>query len=588
MRRRPMRSSAGHLALCAALLWGVPAAILAQEIDADRYERSPRIPRELLQAPVASSALGGQEQVPGNFVRWIQGLDPTPVPFTPEEAVREIQDPFGKALLAQAGQLPGDVETVLQMLGDPDAPETELSDQTVYIVSASGQITLEQAPDIKRQPRAVILRRDHRALEAVFVAPSMNRTGTLEVMGWDSSKGLFNFYERVLLDAAGTEVAWIWRGDSSHAWREETRNQSCFNCHRSGEVNMKELRLPWQNWHSQSATIKPDSIPEDSPLRLNPIFAIEPASRFLRGAEEFERAINQWISRSNRTRVARFEAGELPPLHVLHPFFETSTAQLIASVEQSSPTGEEPITFPASMFVDQRGLFDVGELFCDSLLGFAGQLSMPRADYRQGLVALGFRMTAGAAFEERPGDTHFALLTSEVPRVDFDAVQQMVRAGLLSKKTTANLMLIDLENPVYSPIRAWIFEQLWAVPFGDASAGLDQAIVSALSDLDAPGTPEAVRVELAEFIARDALSGADFEAAACARVDRYLGSVVGQFEAGEALQYMRLVGSRHLALRTSDHSSLIESPLLLPVSDVPPGLVMQRDGTVGPSTLVGQ
>lgn len=582
MQLQSFRFGVGRLALGAAMFLGSPAASLAQQIDADRYQRAPLISEQVLPLALADSLSGAQAEEPSHFVRWVEGLDAAPVAIVPNE----VQDPFGKALLAQTNPLPGDVGAVLQMLGDPEAPGTELADQTVYIVSASGQIPVEQAPDLPRRPRAVIIRRDDQAQQVVFIAPSMSGAGTLEVMGWDPAKGLFNYYERVLLDPAGGRVAWFWRGDSSHAWREDTRNHSCFSCHRSGEVNMKELRLPWQNWHSQSASIKPESIPEDSPLRLNPIFAIEPPSSFLRNGDEFERAINQWITKGNKTRVERIKRSDLDAIHALRPFFQTSTAQLTTSAEQSSVTGAEPIAFPVAMFVDQRGLFDVGNLFCDSLLTFSQQIDMPRDDYRQGLVTLGFELSAGAAFQERPGDTHFALLTSEVPRVDFDVIQQIVKAGVLSRKTATNLMLIDLENPVYSPIKAWLFERLHAGSLGGAGADFDQAIALALSQQNVAGTPEAVRAELEEFAARQALNDADFTAAACARVDRYLGLVADQFKAGRALQYMRLVGSRHQAFRMSDHASLIESPLLLPNSDVPPGLVMHRDGTVGPSTLV--
>lgn len=588
MKRQSLRYGTNLWTLFAVMLCSSSVAGLAQQIDADRYERAPLISRDMLPPSSTRGLLGGPEQAPFNFVRWIVGLDPTPVALTPEEIATELQDPFGQALLPQTATLPGNVEAVLQMLGAPEAPGTVLRDQTVYIVSASGQITLEQAPDLRRHPRAVILRRDDLAREAVFIAPSMNQSGTLEVMAWDPSKGLFNFYERVLLDPTGEQIAWFWRGDSSHAWHENTRKHSCFICHRSGEVNMKELRLPWQNWHSKSATIKPESIPEASPLRMNPIFAIEPPSPFLRGGDEFEDVIDQWIAKSNETRLDQIRNGELDALHALRPFFETSTAQLIASTEQSSATGGMPITFPVSMFIDQRGLLGVGGLFCDSLSGFSGQLSMPRADYRQGLGTLGFRLSAGAAFEERPGDTHFAMLTSEVPRVDFDLIEKIVRTDILTRKTAANLLLIDLENPVYSPIKAWLFDALRKNAFDDEGADVDGAIVSALRDLDAPGTPEAIRIELAEFAARDALNSNDFEAAACARIDSYVASVVAKFQAGETLQYMRLVGSRHLALRTSDHGSLIENPLLLPVSEVPAGLVMHRDGTVGPSTIFDQ
>lgn len=588
IRLRPFPCNLGVTPTALLLLaaWAIPGLLLSQHIIDDRYDRAPRLEGlgEDRDGLAASGLETGQPQREG-LLRHVEGLDPDPRPMTEADIAADIHDPFGSLLAESGAALPGNVLGVLDLLGPPGGPASALPDQTVYIVHESGQIPLAEAPDLVRRPRAVILRRDDLAREAVFVAPSMREAGTLEVMGWDPVKGVFNFYERAL----GTDDApvWIWKGDSSHAWRNETRPHACFACHRNGEVNMKELRVPWQNWHSQSANIKPESIPQDSPLRSDPLYAIEPPSPFLRGGDELERIINQWLSRSVETQIARFRAGDIGADPLLEPFFRTTTLNIVTSAEQSESVATTPISLPVSFFIDQRGLLDVGTLFCPRMLSLAGAITVPRADYRTIRQRLGFRLEQPGNYTLAPGDTHFAFAAPEVPRVDFERISQLVASGLISRQAATNLMLVDFPNPVYSPVRAALW-QAWQSQALQVTAGapLDDALQTFFAAVaTAPTTPAVVRNEAEAFLARAALDGPAFRAQACTLVDLYLEAVADRFAAGEIEDYFRLLASRYAALAASDHFALVESHLLFPKTDPLSGLVMRTSGAVEASEL---
>lgn len=572
----------------APLLAGVilPAILLSNEIVDDRYDNAPRLDdkgaslRALVRGEV--DADGADETV---LLRFVEGLDPGPRPMTTIEMSAQIHDPFGLRLEEVVDHLPANVNEVLGLLGPPNSPASALPDQTVYIVHDAGQIPVEAAPNLLRRPRAVILRRDELAREAVFIAPSMRETGTLEVMGWDQTKGVFNFYERTLT-AEDTPV-WVWKGDSSHAWDVQTRPHACFRCHRNGEPNMKELRVPWQNWHSQSANIKPESIPLDSPLRSDPLFSIEPPGPFLRGGEELERIINQWLPRTGATKIARFRSGELSAEVLLEPFFRTTTLTLKTSSEQSESVGTGPIDLPVSFFIDQRGLADVGGLMCARMLTFPSDISVPRPEYRSLLQRLGFRMEQPGTYELNPGDTHFAFAASEVPRVDFEMINQLVDAGIVSRRTAANLLLLDFPNPVYSPIRQALYSALEARPLAvDPGEPFDNALHAFVADVAAdPTVPAEVRAEADDFLVRATIPESDFKRQACDRIEPYLDAVAARFASGEAEDYFKLLAARYEALMNSDHNALIESHLLIPKTDPFPGLVMRASGAVELSTL---
>lgn len=555
------------------------------QVHQDRYIETPLLD---LGAPSALSSprvAATNGSVPPSFLRFIEGRDTSPRQLTKDEIARELSDPFGRLLANAPAPLPGTLTEVLKLIEAPESATAELRDQTVYIVSSTGQITLSEAPDLIRRPRGIVLRRDDQARQAVFIAPSFRETSTLEVMGWDENKDVFNYYERRFAGQGDDNPIWLWKGDSSQAWDAQTRDQACFRCHRNGEVNMKELRLPWQNWHSQSATIKPDSIPDDSPLKTSPVFAISSSNPFLRGGDEFERVINHWISRSNATKIAKFEAGALDVSVVLEPFFKTTTATLTSSIEQSAPLVGPPIAVPVSMFIDNRGLIDVGEVICTSMTGLSEQVTIPRQKYRDALAALNFRMEDPGNFLKSPGDTHFALLTSEVPRVDFDLMQQLAGRGLLSKKTAANLMLIDLVNPVYSPVREGIWEKIRPDLQDIGNAPLDAEIVAVFEKLLPTLEGGPIKDALAGYLDRSSLTAPEFEAEACRIVDAYLSGVTTEFESGRFQQYMQLIASRHDAFRNSGHRHLIETELLLPKTGPFSGLTMRSDGTVGRSPL---
>ena len=567
-----------------ATVLAVSAAVVSIDIADDRYDVAPRFER--LDHAASGAALNAQSDAASQkLLRFVEGIDPQPRAMTDMEIGIEIHDPFGVLLVDEPGRLPGTIDEVLDMIGLPDTHSTNLPDQTVYLVHEAGQISLAEAPNLVRRPRAVILRRDPLARQAVFIAPSMRQTGTLEVMGWDASKQVFNFYERGLA-TNGTSV-WHWKGDSSSAWRAQTRSGACFRCHRNGEVNMKELRLPWQNWHSQSSTIKPESIPADSPLRTNPIFAITEENRFLRGGDELEKIVNQWITRTNATKIVRYRAGQFGAEQLLEPFFRTTTMAMITSTDQSQSVGSEPVGLPVSFFIDQRGLLDVGELFCSNMLTLAGQIRLPRSKYRSYLADFGFRLEQPGGYDLDPGDTHFAFAASEVPRVDFDMISQLVATATVSRRMAANLLLVDFPNPVYSPIRQSLFDALitWTLD-APRHMSLDDGLVSFFGNVarDPAKSPE-LRDAAQAFLDRWSLPEGDWKNNACNLVDSYLGRIAGRFAAGDAGDYFELLASRYASLRASDHASLIESHLLLPRTAAFSGLVMRADGTVETGTL---
>jgi hypothetical protein len=561
-------------------------SVAAIVIIDDRYDTAPRFGylRDVMEGMGIDAVVDGEG---ARLLRYVEGIDPQPRVFLDTEIAAQLNDPFGSLLVSTADDPPGSVGEVLDLIGPPNNQSSALPDQTVYIVHESGQILLSEAPDLKRRPRAVILRRDALARQAVFIAPAMRESGTLEVMGWDETKQLFNYYERGL--DPDQQPVWHWKGDSSHAWQAHTRSHACFRCHRNGEVNMKELRVPWQNWHSQTSSIKPESIAPDSPLRTDPIYAIRPENHFLRGGDELEKIIIQWIRRTNASKLAFYRTGAITAESLLEPFFRTTTLALITSTEQSKSVGGLPITLPVSFFIDQRGLSDTGELSCRSMMTFADKIRLPRNEYRTYLQVFGFRLEQPGTYLESPGDTHFAFAAPEVPRVDYDLISQMVAVGIVSRRMATILMLIDFPNPVYSPVREALYKRLLSKPLATAPGDrLDDALVAFFGQVVGDATaPDEVLAAAVAALERWKLPESEWQTQACALIDSYIGHVAAKAATMGAGPYFKLLASRYAALQASDHFALVESHLLFPKTDPSSGLVMRASGDVERSTLIG-
>lgn len=549
---------------------------------AEERVRSDRRPKPKMSGKKRAKKTVQQDLV----LRHVEGIDAVPSAFLLGTAKSELGDPFGRALLERADNLPFNIRQVLDLL-DTVSGERRLPNQATFIVSETGQISVQEAPQLKRSERAVIARTGPDGRDIVFVLPAMRADGILEIMGWDARKKAFNFYERKIDDSSG-RVRWIWKGDSSHAWEPRTRDGFCFGCHRNGEPVMKELRAPWQNWHSQSASIRDESITQDSPLRRDPLFSVLEENASLRKGEDFENLVRSWIGRTNETRISRFKAGKLTYKRLVAPLFRTTTVNLQSSHDVSEGA-QSPVRAPWTFFYNVRGLEDGVQLVCEGATAFGQTVpEVPRQRYTELLSELDFSLQQGSAaveFIKKPGDTHFAFMAPEPSEVDVDLISHLVSEGIVSRRFAATVLLVDVSNPVYSTLR----EALHAAapdkllePRANA-AKLEAGFVAQLRKLRGDkAQPAAMKAALAEFFEIWNAAGEAWEAKGCSRLESYLSNVGKRWKSGRFAPYFKLLGARREAFRSSDHKKLEESQLLFPKSAGSPGLVMHYDGSVGP------
>lgn len=314
-------------------------------------------------------------------------------------------------------------------------------------------------------------------LENVMLSVSFNSEQfpdeqSIEALGWDSKQGRYNYYN---LDKQGTpkRLSWKFRNSSVQAdlLQPNQRTGTCLQCHINGAPVMKELGLPWNNWHSSSFSA--------DYLQLR--WKAGTNSRIgenLSGAEELETglilpAINQFNEKRIAEGIARNNNGSsitnpdgsqevIQGKRLLRPLFETTEFNLISSRQEvgklhpfaSTPTPgpftnvEIPNTFflNANLIGGSTPSIAKGLGIAESM-GFSKIGTVKPEEYRQLLARSGVRL------DGKPGDANFAWFVPEASHIDNSIIELLMNRGVLTPEFVAAVMAIDLETPVFSSKR---------------------------------------------------------------------------------------------------------------------------------------
>jgi hypothetical protein len=391
-------------------------------------------------------------------------------------------------------------------------------------------------------------------------APAGDRSGFIELMSWDMNKKAFNFYRRT------DDHNWTWRGDSRAAFFNGSRDKGCFACHVSGVPVMKELRSPWNNWHSQSASIPPEAIP-DVAIRNGPLF------RQKKGAETLERTVAGWINLASKAQIENLSHGSrsAKATMLLRPLFETTTANLTSSSELSRGTSPD-LELPSEFFLDFEVLGKVLNLD-------TGQFNskFQRNFYQNAIQKFQFHLQADSF--SRPGDTHFAFFVPERALEEAALIRHLIGQGILSEHFVLSVLMVDFPNPVYSQKRARLLKYVPSETIrtgsGNLSTRIAQAILDAAANLP-DDSPEK------QFVQNWQLTPDQLRSQSEMKIRQYLAAVQARLATLAAVEdYTRLAESRPRQFAPSALG--VEAKLLFPKVNLAEGpLFMHPDGTVSP------
>ena len=388
-------------------------------------------------------------------------------------------------------------------------------------------------------------------------------------MAWKrGAAGGFNFYR-------STGRMWMFAGNSRDALQPKSRGKGPFESHPSGALLMKELKEPWNNWHSQLARIPPTAFSQGDRRRKHAWFTErDPGGAYALEFEAARPAITRWAEK--RFARLRNQGGTVArPRQIMEQVLDAPTVNLVTSFRESRGLRDaDDVDLPATFFVDTDALsFLLG-------LEFPPFFSVKGKVYKRAVEKFDVRLEDGQGFTQK-GDTHFCFLAPERAFEDQEVLRTLVAIGLVSRRLAACLLMVDPWNPVFSERRRALLAHVpdsAKITNGRSrfSADMAAAILAAAESAPA-GSPEA------EFAERWNV-GAQFRRPFNRILKRYYAAVEEKLKRQAGFDaYFQLADDRRRRFKQTMPIAQ-EFPLLLPRTNITPrGRTMRADGTVGTS-----
>lgn len=262
----------------------------------------------------------------------------------------------------------------------------------------------------------------------------------IELIAWDPSKGLFNFYE--LIGKGAQKGGWHYRGDSRdiladtqalHLPRPSGQaafgnRLRCSGCHLAGGPIMKELTLPHNDWWLKT---RPLPLAENKPDPTLSVFLnqLQNASVL---SQHVQTGMLQLLNSPNYQAIPRSLQAQLRPLFCPEELNLESDSQPLAE------TGPE-IEIPASALLDLRWQQKDLKVSTQAYLAALKQLKsrFPETDLP---------------------DADHAWLSPVKAWSDQAAIDRLQQKGLIDEEFIADVLAVDLVRPVVSEQRCGLLQ----------------------------------------------------------------------------------------------------------------------------------
>jgi hypothetical protein len=416
---------------------------------------------------------------PGKIYRYIEGLDKCIVPLSKSE-IEKLNDPFAKKLLRQ-GLFPNGVPDMDKKI------EQELGYKaTTYMVGEGVQV-----------PTTAVSRENLRGLRYLFtwgkneneshimmskLAPAAV-TSMTEVISFDEQSQQYNYYlmrPQIPEQHSSKDFPFVWAyvGNSPMAQEKPSMGHGCFACHHNGVPIMREIELPWNNWHSQraitaSALLPKEVVSEGYFIQRRGADIFEP---IIRG--NFQEYYTNWLGKHTTTKNGTTQISDVDKM--LRHLTTNTTVNLKSSDVQSEGINTSPANLdiagvpPNDTFLADTLLQTVLGLDYKSL-----SVKLPRKEYDAFLKEHDFKLvgtkeffrTTEKAFEY-PGSTYFAFYVPQVPAEDIYVTQKLLQSKIVTPKFVASLLMVDFKNPLFSEKRTSLQKYAQQITTGKIAGGV--------------------------------------------------------------------------------------------------------------------
>lgn len=406
-----------------------------------------------------------------------------------------LRDPVARRVFHSLDGCPTDFGSILERLLEPGAAEADrqCDNARTMFVSESAQRLEGITPSTLVRGVTVADCSAASGMENVFFSSFGVQDGRLpgsglEIMAFDSTSGVFNYYKTF-----GPKIAFL--GNSMDMLEGvggptelNTAERACAACHTGGGPIMKELSSPWLHWEDDFQTPGATELRAQLNTALrdeNPAFAASectepaecgpfghgrPGSGGGRDLEQVVRAGNRaWNQKRIDRLVAGLDRGSSTVADLLRPLF--------CSVElnvESNFSGDF-VSISAASLIDPK-----------ATVGFFSTPSVDIEEYRRLLEANGQTVGLGDFRDTVGGLPSIVRAGADLEYVDF-----LLERGIVDPELVEDVLLVDFTRPVMSRERCELLEHAPTLSAADLSPDrLRAAFIDSLVEADAqPGTP---------------------------------------------------------------------------------------------------
>jgi hypothetical protein len=537
--------------------------------------------------------------------RFIEGIDSCMTLMSQADIKSELNDPYATSVLIPnaggKGVWPATVADIVSAVSKANPTFSQNS----YLLGEGGQIP-PSITKLGNQDLRYLITWGPGNSPVIFLsaapagAPGGTPPGFLQVIAFDPIKKNYNYYQYVCNSTvaegnpcAASEVqTWSWAGDSSNGRNPQTVGRGCFDCHLNGGLNMKELTVPWNNWHSTAVSISAANIPAavaNDPLYQNLSTADKFQTNFQGTMFNFT---TNWVN-SNIQSGAVSNVSEL-----LRRLIVTTTVNFASSQVRSADTSD--VTgLPMDFFLNDS-IFRGNSKMNFNGLNFnytvPATIQFARSSYNSFLTSNNFALvnTAnnnGPPDYRQPGATYFAFFIPVPAYEDLVAIKQLISRQIISAKFAVAVLMVDFQNPIFSAPRASLMTYANQISTGNADGQSIPNQFAALVQKVASGQPACNTSNLSQctpeqqFLFYWNQSNANWQAACQTQIQNYLNAVGARISTQAGVNdYMTLSISR--GIQFSNYPlvcNLHEFDLLLPCNSLGNTFVqMNADGTTSP------
>jgi hypothetical protein len=409
-----------------------------------------------------------------------------------QDIYKSAKDPFKEKVL----KAPGCKEQMAKK--DPYTIDTFMQQSAKcklgkrFIVSEKGQLAVSK--ETGTDPRTVdewdcgpgqaTADEDADLVGKVFVS---GPGSAMHIIAWDAVNKTFNFYSADHPSSA----AQIFFHGNSHTQAVTVKNDfrhPCTNCHTGGALLMKEIRFPWPFWHSPVAQL-PGVVTNPKWKRATD------ANHKVEIAELFEVLTLKSLAMANQSHVNKIRQGsaigspkpESPATasvkyrDLLFPLFCERGIGLASS---PSKYGSGNLGVPADLVLN-RLLVPRGSKISltagikPAAKGTSSRLDMTGFEDNEDFAGVAtnaaiatvgeaqWKTTAASFFSikdlpppRNPDGDVFPMLIPARHFADDDLVSRLVNEGVIPESFAANVLLVDLQNPVFSDQRCGLLSKV--------------------------------------------------------------------------------------------------------------------------------